>query len=501
MVAAFVSTLALGGPDAVAQDVAPTDPHDMTEMATAPEGGDRMPASHLQAMIDAVPPGGALSVPQAVYVGAILLDEPIELTGIGRPVIDGAGHGSVVTISASEVSFRGFTVRGSGDGPIDSPSGVLLEDADRVRVEDVVIEDSYIGVTVRSSVDVVIGHVHITGRPEAAIQGELHAVADEGGMAGGATHAGAAEAGSRGDGIWLWNATSATLRDITIAEVRDGVYVSYGTGSVLDGVTIERSRYAIHDMYGADLVIRDSTLRDNLSGCVLMYGGPVLIEGNTIVDNGSPSTGFGVLVKDAGDVTVTGNVIAGNRVGVHVDDAGRTGGRPAWIGANTLAMNQVGVTLYPSTDATFVRNAFVENTTQVSLGGQGDTQAVWTVDGVGNHWSDYEGYDADGDGIGDLPYEDGGRADRVLAGNPVLIALASGPGLRLLSFVDDRWSASEPIVTDLAPLVERRGPRAALDGPGSMRPLAVAGAVMVVLASTSLVRARRPRGARGPRRA
>lgn len=502
LMAALAVTLGLVAPVASAQE------HDGTGMdhsggMTVGNGRTEMPASHLQAMIDAVPPGGVLSVSRAVFVGTIILDEPITLEGIGRPVIDGAGEASVVTISASDVTIRGFAIRGSGPGPIGSPSGVMIEDADRAHVEDVAISDSYIGITVRSSPDVVIDHLRISGRPVGPIEGENHALStpdeaggDHDGMRGTTTPiVGAATL--RGDGIWLWNATSPVVRDTSIADVRDGIYVSYGTGALIERTTIERSRYAIHDMYGADLMVRGSTLRGNLSGCVLMYGGPVVITGNAILDNGSPSTGFGVLVKDAGDVTVAGNVIVDNRIGIQVDDAGRTGGESARVEANTLAMNQVGVVLYPSTDATFVHNAFVQNATQVILGGQGDTQVVWSSGGVGNYWSDYGGFDADADGIGDLAYRDSGNISRLLAREPLLIALASGPGFRLLSAVDDRWSSSEPLVVDRAPLIEPPRPGLGLLDGASTPPLSLAGAALVALAAWSLVRARRPRSVGG----
>jgi nitrous oxidase accessory protein len=474
--------------------------HGEGDHVVTPGGMVSMPAEHLQVMIEETPPGGTLLVPEAVYVGTITIDEPVTLEGQGRPVIDGNLEGSVVTVTAPDVTLRGLTLRRSAAGPVDSPSGVLLERADRAVIEDVTIEQSYMGITVRLSEDVIVDGVSITG--QGVIAGEEHVTETDAGAAEHRQHASGdqgaqmrTEAQLRGDGIWLWNAPRATVRDTRIERTRDGIYVSYGAGVLLERNEILHSRYAVHDMYAEDLTVRANLLEGNLSGLVLMYGGPVAVLGNTIIESGSPSTGFGVLVKDVGSVAVERNVVADNRVGLHVDDAGRTGGDPTLIRGNTIAMNHVGLLLMPAADTVVVGNGFVENSTQVTLGGHGRTQAVWSLDGMGNHWSDYGGFDAEGDGTGDLPYIESGRMSDLLASEPLLLALASGPAFRLLTSVESRWASSEPLVRDATPLVEPPGPALRGDPRGAAVPLWIPGLGLTLGCGWLLLRARRPRRA------
>jgi nitrous oxidase accessory protein len=485
VIAAAVSVSVLGRSD------------DSAEPVGAPDPPITMPAAHLQSMIDAAPIGSTLEVPAATYVGRVRIDHPLTLMGQGTVVLDGGWLGSVLRIKAPDVTVEGVTIRRSGIGPVGSPSAILVENADRVRIRDVRIEHSYLGITVRRSHDVSIEGTTIVG--EGSITGELHAVEappeahDGHDMGDTRVAARDPESQIRGDGIWLWNTTDAEVRDSTITGVRDGIYLSYGVRPRLIGNTIADSRYAVHDMYAEDLLLEGNTITGNLSGIVLMYGGPVDVVGNTVTESGSPSTGFGVLVKDTGDVTIRANVIADNREGLHLDDAGRTGGEPVQVADNTIAMNQVGVLLYPSADSGFTGNGFVENSTQVALGGNGATQVDWTVGGVGNYWSDYGGFDRSGDGVGDVPYSASGRVSRLLAEEPLLAALASGPAFSLMSSLEDRWSAAIPVVQDDAPILTSRGPSIGGGPGGSPNFLWLAGGALLGASVWALRRSRRPR--------
>ena len=109
-----------------------------------------MPAEHLQAMIAETPVGGVLEVPEAVYVGSITIDRAHH-PGRGRRRADRRRReGTIVTITAADVTVRNLNLAGTADGPLDAPSGLMLEGADRAHIEDVTIRQSYIGITVRS---------------------------------------------------------------------------------------------------------------------------------------------------------------------------------------------------------------------------------------------------------------------------------------------------------------------------------------------------------------
>ena len=91
-----------------------------------------------------------------------------------------------------------------------------------------------------------------------------------------------------------------------------------------------------------------------------------------------------------------------------------------------LADNDKGVVIFTSARGNrFEANSFVENGEQVVVEGSAEimTTNLWR----GNFWSDYRGYDADGDGQGDLAYRPTRLFERLADRNPALRLFADGP--------------------------------------------------------------------------
>jgi nitrous oxidase accessory protein len=401
------------------------------------------------------PPGGNLTVGPGVYGGSLVIDRPVTLVGVGNPILAGDGTGTVLTIRAAGTTVRDLTIEGSGPGPVGNPAGVSVQ-ADRVTVEDLHIRDTYTGIWVEGVSDAqILGNV-IEGRKQVAASGESPRMKMTSGTA--AMVMGAAMPG-RGDGISLFNAIRPMVSGNTISDVRDGIYMEYGSGERLQCNSVVRGRYAIHEMYAVDVTVTDNHFTADESGPVMMYGGPVTLQGNVIRDEQSPDTGFGALFLDVSAVRLLRNVLVSNRVGVQIE--GPQGDpQPTAVELNTIALNQVGVGLFPDASATLSQNSLVENTVQVlGLGpdGNGGTSA-WSTHGVGNYWSDYRGYERSGSGIGAIPHVEGAAAGALLASDPSLLALASSPSFTLLRVVEQRVAGQDPVSVDRFPIVDPQSP-------------------------------------------
>jgi len=155
-----------------------------------------------------------------------------------------------------------------------------------------------------------------------------------------------------------------------------------------------------------------SVFANNILGGYLGAGGAAtynLIYGNIVQDGdgiGIASVGTivakniiancrrGVEILWGGDNIICGNVISNNQ------------GSNTFF-ANLVANNSIGVLLGAKAQMqgynTLYRNNFINNTKQVEIGFL-DHADQWDNGKEGNYWSDYNGTDADGDGIGDTPY-------------------------------------------------------------------------------------------------
>ena len=121
--------------------------------------------SPLQARIDTARPGDRITVAAGVYDGDLVIDRATTLTGIGRPLLRGSGHGSVVRIRAAHVTIEGFDIDGGGTGDLGRDTSGIHIAAPRATVRDNRVRQSLFGIYLRESDDAIVEDNAIDGIP------------------------------------------------------------------------------------------------------------------------------------------------------------------------------------------------------------------------------------------------------------------------------------------------------------------------------------------------
>ncbi len=189
----------------------------------------------------------------------------------------------------------------------------------------------------------------------------------------------------------------------------------------------------------------NNVLRDNSVGIYLMYGDGYTVRNNLLYNNRGQS-GYGLALKDVNNVLVEGNSMVSNRVGVYNDNSPLNPEAAVRFENNLLAYNDIGLDYLPLVQRnTFTDNVFQENGAQVAIAGQGELKGnAWSVAGRGNYWSDYAGFDADGDRVGDLPYKSTSLYENLMESYPELRLFQLSPATDAIDLAARAFPVFQP---------------------------------------------------------
>jgi len=330
------------------------------------------PFPTIQRAIAAAEPGDTIRVEQGRYDGNLILNRPLVLEGVGKPILRGSGVGSVLTTTADGCTVRGFIIEHSGEMLEEENSGVLLR-SNGNKIEQNELRDILFGVHLFASNDNLIRDNVIRGRDSIEI-------------------------GERGAGIHIWNSLRNTLTGNTIIAARDGMYLQNASNSVIRGNRISQLRYGLHYMYSNDNIFEDNISENNVAGAAIMYSRRIQFRRNRFLHNRGFSS-FGILFQDDEDILAEDNLIVDNAVGIFMESL-----RGSVFRRNLVAANDTAIEAFSSASGnTFEWNNFVENLSPLWVIGR-ETSTHWNGQRSGNYWSEYDGFDLDADGIGDVPF-------------------------------------------------------------------------------------------------
>ncbi len=374
----------------------------------------------LQAAIQAARSGDVLEIAPGTYRGNFVVNKPLTLRGVQRPVLDGGLQGDTVRVTATDVVLEGLQVRNSGADLNAQNSGVYIQPgAHRAVVRDCGLSYNLFGLWIEKAQDVRVERNTITGKRDL-------------------------NSSQRGNGIQLYNTTGARIVGNNIGFVRDALYVDVSHRAEFRGNQLHHSRYGTHYMNSYYNLWEDNESYYNRGGLALMEVRDQVVRNNRTWGNSD----HGIMLRTVQDSVVEGNVVAGNNRGFFIYDV-----EYATLRGNLVVDNYVGTHLSAGSTRNVVEgNDFIGNREQVRYVGAKDE--VWGKDS-GNHWSNYLGWDRNADGVGDVRYEANDMVDRLTWRYPSIKLLMASPAVQALRLVAQQFPVLRvPSVVDPKPRME-----------------------------------------------
>lgn len=375
-------------------------------------------ANALQDVINKAEPNSVLTLKSGVYKGNIIIDKPLSIIGDNKnSIIEGDFNSTVIKIRSSNVTLDNLHIRGSGQMHQNLDSAISVKDASYVEIKNCLIDDSLFGIDFDKVHNSKIIENNITSKDSLPL-------------------------GLKGDGVRLWYSNDNLVRKNSLIRSRDMV-VWYSHGNIIEKNYGKDCRYSLHFMYTGANIVKDNKYLHNSVGIFFMYSRDTIATGN-IVQSSLGATGMGIGLKEVSGFSIKNNTVLYCAEGFYIDWSPFEPDMPNIIENNNILYNSEGIRFHSrSINNSIRKNNFVGNLDNVinDTAHTDINKNIWE----GNYFDNYEGFDRDKDGVGDVAHKNYYYADKMWLYNPSVKFFYGSPVISIINFLAKLAPFSEPV--------------------------------------------------------
>ncbi len=345
-------------------------------------------------------PGDTLLVKSGFYQeGEIVINKPLVLIGVDKPIIDGESKAGILVISADSIVIKGLIIQNVGVSYTKDYAAIHLSRCNYFTIEDNELRNVFFGILVEKSHFGIIHNNKVSSN--------------------------ATKEYSSGNGVHIWHSDNMTVTNNHLSNLRDGIYFEFVDEShIANNISTNNLRYGLHFMFSNNDTYYDNEFINNGAGVAVMFSKFIGMKRNRFYKNWGTAS-FGLLLKEIYDAEIEDNIFEENTIAINVEGSTRINYKN-----NNFIRNGWAVKIRGGCYANiFANNNFIDNSFDVSYNSKMNDNSF-----NNNYWSDYTGYDLDKDGIGDVPYRPVKLFSYIVNQTPETIVLLRSLFIDILNF-------------------------------------------------------------------
>lgn len=365
----------------------------------------------IKSAITAADNGDTIEVGKGTYKESpIHITKAITLRGIDYPIVDGESKEHVLNINSDHVSIEGFKIVNGGVSDTREFAAIHADHVNDCQIRSNILENNAYGIYLAEVKDCILENNSSVGNAINEVSG--------------------------GNGIHLWYSNHISILKNNMSHHRDGMYIEFSTHNLFeDNICTESIRYGLHFMFSDDNRFFRNQFLNNSTGVAIMFSKRIEVK-NNVFRNIMDSFTYGMLLKEIKDSDFFENVFQANTIGITADTA--IGNK---FRSNQFIKNGWALNIFGSCERNQItENSFKGNVFDLSTNSR-ENQNEYEK----NYWDKYEGFDLNGDGIGDKPYLPVRFFSYWVTVYPFLMLLFQSPVIEFLEIAERAFPVMSPV--------------------------------------------------------